>query len=108
LLYRLNGDLNPLHVDPGFARAVGFERGPILHGLATYGYCARALIQSELAGDASRLTAFHAQFRQPVWPGESLTTVGYRTEGGYLLRASAGGRDEVAVLCGAELSASTD
>lgn len=38
-LYRLNGDLNPQHVDPELST---FER-PIMHGLCTYGFTARAI-----------------------------------------------------------------
>jgi hypothetical protein len=99
LIYRLSGDLNPLHADPQFAAFVGFDRGPILHGLATYGFCARALIKCALDGDASRLVALDAQFKKPVWPGEVLRTVGYQLGDDYALKAYAGGRDEpVAVL----------
>jgi acyl dehydratase len=77
LLYRISGDTNPLHADPVFARNVGFADGPILHGLCTYGFAGRAIVHQACAGDPSRLTAFSAQFRKPVWPGDTLVTEGW-------------------------------
>ena len=74
LLYRLSGDLNPLHADPEFARAVGFERGPILHGLCSFGFMVRHVARGACGGDAARVRAFEAQFRRPVWPGDTLVT----------------------------------
>lgn len=104
LLYRLSGDPNPLHVDPEFAARVGFERGPILHGLATYGLVARAIVKHACGGDGSRLRSFSAQFRKPVWPGESLRTVGHTASGGVVARAYAGGREDAVITgCYAEL-----
>lgn len=72
-LYRLCGDRNPLHVDPEFARAAGFER-PILHGLCTWGAVAGQLVRTVCSGDPARLTAFEARFTAPVLPGETLVT----------------------------------
>jgi acyl dehydratase len=97
LLYRLSGDTNPLHADPEFARKVGFERGPILHGLATYGLVARAIVRHACGGDASRLRSFTAQFRKPVWPGETLRTVGWKVGSAIVAKAYAGGREEAVV-----------
>lgn len=102
LLYRLSGDANPLHADPAIATQAGFDKGPILHGLATYGFCARALIKNELGGDASRLRQFTAQFRKPVWPGETLRTTGYQLDGEIVLKAVVVGREsEVVAQCSA-------
>jgi acyl dehydratase len=82
LLYRLSGDFNPLHADPDFATKAGFAAGPILHGLCTYGLVARAVIATACEKDAARLVRLDAQFRRPVWPGDTIVTRGFRLEGG--------------------------
>lgn len=94
LIYRLSGDRNPLHSDPWFATTLaGFPR-PILHGLCTYGFAGRALL-AELAGnDAAKLTSVTARFSAPVFPGETLTTLIWRTEAGRAIyRTEASGPD---------------
>ena len=73
LLYRLNGDRNPLHADPELAKRVGFP-APILHGLCTYGIACRAILQSIAVYDHRRITAFDARFSSPVYPGEDIAT----------------------------------
>jgi len=73
LLYRLNGDRNPLHADPELARRVGF-RAPILHGLCTYGTACRAVLQAVAKYDHSRIAGFDVRFSSPVYPGESIAT----------------------------------
>lgn len=91
-LYRLSGDTNPLHIDPEFAAKIGFTQGPVLHGLATYGYAARHL--EEASG--KRVMQLEAQFKKPVWPGEVLCTeIWDLGEAGHVWKTSVPERHEV-------------
>ena len=93
LLYRLSGDLNPLHVDPALATKVGFK-APILHGLCTYGFATCAVVRALCDGDPSRLKSFTARFSREVYPGDTLHVQALPSsqEGGYRLEVTVGER----------------
>ena len=94
-IYRLSGDLNPLHLDPEAARRGGFDR-PILHGLCTFGFATRSIINGLLDGDAARLKEFRARFTDVVYPGDTLTTQGWKDKGQYIIQV----KSERAVVMG--------
>ncbi|KAF7296783.1 Peroxisomal dehydratase [Mycena indigotica] len=73
LIYRLSGDYNPLHIDPAVGKGTGFG-GVILHGLSTFGFGARALIQTAGGNDPRSLRLFGVRFTSPVKPGDRLET----------------------------------
>jgi len=73
LLFRLNGDRNPLHADPGTAGRAGFAV-PILHGLCTYGIACRAILRTICEYDDTLITGFDARFSSPVMPGDTVRT----------------------------------
>ncbi|MCV7411393.1 MaoC/PaaZ C-terminal domain-containing protein [Mycobacterium florentinum] len=79
LIYRLSGDRNPLHSDPSFARAAGFDR-PILHGLCTFGVSTRAIVETMAEGDAANVVSIAGSFAAPVFPGDPLTVDMWRTD----------------------------
>ncbi|MES2986361.1 MAG: MaoC/PaaZ C-terminal domain-containing protein [Pseudomonadota bacterium] len=81
LLYRLNGDYNPLHADPAVAHSAGFER-PILHGLCTYAIAGKALIRALLDNQPERIRGLDARFSAPVLPGHTIRVEIWRGEAG--------------------------
>ena len=94
-IYRLSGDLNPLHIDPDVAKAGGFD-APILHGLATYGVIGRALLAARCDNDPARLKRLDGRFSSPVYPGETNETSIWDEEGGKLaFRARVVERDKI-------------
>jgi acyl dehydratase len=102
LLYRMCGDRNPLHSDPGFASAAGFAR-PILHGLCTYGMTAKAMTDKLLDGDTSRVGSYSARFAGVAFPGETLQLSIWKDADAFAALVTAPSRDDAVVLSGVEL-----
>ena len=99
LLYRLNGDRNPLHADPAFARMVGFPR-PILHGLCTFGITCRAVLQACADFDPARIRSHQARFSAPLFPGETVSVDLWRDGDVVSFEARVKDRDAVVIKNG--------
>ena len=67
-LYRLNGDRNPLHIDPEFSKIGGFQT-PILHGLCFFGISGKHVYQT-----FGSFKNIKVRFVGTVLPGQTLRT----------------------------------
>lgn len=67
-LYRLNGDRNPLHIDPEFSKMGGFKT-PILHGLCFFGISGKHVYQTY-----GPFKNIKVRFAGTVLPGQNLRT----------------------------------
>ncbi|MFD2249862.1 acyl dehydratase [Pseudochelatococcus lubricantis] len=90
VLYRLTGDLHPVHVDPEIARGYGFDR-PILHGLCTLGIALK-LLGPAFGDHPAALQAATARLSSPVLPGDVLTLRAAPREGGVAFDVVVGDR----------------
>ena len=68
VLYRLNGDRNPLHVDPDYSNKGGIKI-PILHGLCFLGISGKHVYQTY-----GPIKSLKVRFAGPVIPGQKLRT----------------------------------
>jgi len=60
-LYRLSGDRVALHIDPGFAQKAGYDK-PFMHGLCTYGFVGRAILNGLCDGNPNRFKSMSGRF----------------------------------------------
>lgn len=68
-----SGDHNPIHLDPEAAKNAGFPN-PVLHGMCTMAFAAKALVDNLAGGDPTRVKRITVEFARPVFPGQSLVT----------------------------------
>ena len=78
----------------GILTKAGFER-PILHGLASFGVAARALLDGVGVEDSAALASFGVRFSAPVYPGEIISTSVWEEAGGFVFRSRVAARDVI-------------
>ncbi len=94
LIYRLSGDMNPLHAEPAVAAGAGFK-APILHGLSTLGIASWSITAALADGDPAALKHLRLRFSSPVYPGETIRTEMWRDGDEVTFRARVLERDVV-------------
>ncbi len=99
LLFRLNGDRNPLHADPATAKSAGFPV-PILHGLCTYGIACHAILRTICDYDYTLIRNFDARFSAPVMPGDTIRTDMWQDGNVVSFQCTAAERDTVVLRNG--------
>ena len=99
LLYRLNGDENPLHADPQRAKLAGFDR-PILHGAASFAVAAHAILRTVADYRPERLASIEARFSKPVFPSDTIRTQMWPERERISFQCRVVGRDDIVLSNG--------
>lgn len=99
LIFRLNGDYNPLHCDPAVAAAAGFSR-PILHGLCTLGLIEKSALQEFCAFETKLVSGLQIRFAGFLYPGETLRIQMHRSDDTVFFEARVVEREEKLIAQG--------
>jgi hypothetical protein len=83
-------------------RRAGFPR-PILHSLCTYGVACKAIVDTFLDSDVSRVHSYGARFAGVLFPGETLRARIWEEDSRLVATVTASNRDDASVLSGVEL-----
>lgn len=106
IFYRLAGDTNPLHIDPDMAGMGGFDK-PILHGLCTYGICAKNIVKGLLGGDVNKLKKLSCRFTSHVFPGETLVINTWKDGSKVIYNATTKERGKVVIFGVADIDSAS-
>lgn len=71
ILFRVNGDWNPIHIDPDRAHLGGYKK-PILHGLCSFGTMGRIIYDNFCKGEPLNLKKLYVRYTSVIFPGETL------------------------------------
>ena len=102
LIYRLSGDINPLHADPSMAQLGNFDK-PILHGLASYGFAGRAILKQFCDNNPALFKGMSGRFSREVYPSDTLITEMWDDEDGVIFQTRVLERDVVVLSNGKAL-----
>ncbi|EEH40042.1 peroxisomal multifunctional enzyme [Paracoccidioides lutzii Pb01] len=98
VLYRLNGDYNPLHIDPEFSKIGGFKT-PILHGLCSLGISGKHVFKTY-----GPFKSLKVRFAGVVLPGQTLKTEMWKENGAVVFQTTVVETGKLAIAgAGAEL-----
>lgn len=79
-----SGDRNPIHLDEEFAKNMAGLPGIIVHGMCTMAFVSKVVLDEVCGSDPNRLRRLRVRFSRPVFPGQTITTRGWKekTENG--------------------------
>jgi len=72
-------DMNPIHLDEEYAKSAGLP-GIVVHGMCTMAMSVQSIIERYSNKDISNMESIGARFSAPVYPGDELDILGFKSD----------------------------